>query len=521
MRKWVCGLGCAAVLSALVGSNLLADVEAPLKSAKPTADNDKNDEKPASVGKEAGTKAATAKVEKGPFKVAVTVKGILEAGDMTEVVLSPEAFTPDVRGLLTVVKAVEQGARVRQGDPLITLDFDRIDQMIKDVESDRRLSELSIKLAEEELPVLERLLPIELAAAERSKRIADEDLKYFHEVDRPLTEKAVNHSVKMSAQWLEYAKEELHQLEKMYRSKDLTEETEEIILKRQRHQVENAAFYLETSRIRRDEVLKIELPRKEVTLNENATRQGLLHEKARTTLPLQVSQKRLTLAKAKYERAKAEDRLGKLKKDRAMMAVKSPADGIVYYGKCLRGQWTTAGTIASKLQKGGVIMPDEVVLTIVKPRPLFVRATVEEKDVHLLRPEAKGKAVMVPYPDTKLPIRVESVSAIPVTPGNFEARIALELGDDDQVLMPGMACTVKVVPYLKKDALTVPATAVFTDDLDEDEHYVYLAGKGSRAEKRSVKVGKTSGGKTEILGGVNEGDEILLEKPKADQGGGS
>src|SRR5262249_13953822 len=93
--------------------------------------------------------------------------------------------------------------------------------------------------------------------------------------------------------------------------------------------------------------------------------------------------------------------------------------------------------------------------------------------------------------------------------------ISLDAVKSPDALMPGMACTVKLVPYVKADALTVPATAVITDDLDDDKQFVYLTKKDGKPEKRTVTVGKTSGGKAEITAGLQEGDEILLEKPNA------
>jgi multidrug resistance efflux pump len=497
-------IGCLALVAAalaLAGHQLSADPESkkPDKTSIPAKDT---------------PKPATHKVEKGPFKVEVAVKGTFEAENMTEISLNPEAWTPDTRGMMTVLKAVEHGTAVHKGDTLVELELDKIDQTIRDLEADRHLNDLAIKVAEEEMPTLEKSTPLELAAAERSKKLADEDLKIFLEVVRPLSEKTAHHQVKTSAQWLEYAREELRQLEKMYRSKDLTEETEEIILKRTRNMVESALFYYKTAELDRDHTLKVELPRREISLNENAVKQALALDKARATLPLTLNQKRLSLDKLKYERAKNEDRLAKLKKDREMLTVKAPCDGIVYYGKCTRGSWSTAGTMAAKLQRGGLLAPAEVILTIVQPRPLFVRATVDEKDLHWIRPEVKGKAVPTPYPDLKLPAKVVQASAVPITPGNFEARLAVDVGVDAKEIMPGMACIVKLLPY-EHEALTVPASAVFAEDFDEDKHYVYLPGKDGKPEKWSVTVGHTANGKTEIKDGLREGDEILQEKPAA------
>src|SRR5262249_35166798 len=160
------------------------------------------------------------------------------------------------------------------------------------------------------------------------------------------------------------------------------------------------------------------------------------------------------------------------------------ADGIVYYGKCDRGKWDSAAA-ASKLRVGGTLMPYEVVVTVVKSRPLFVRAVVEEKDLPHIHTGSRAKVMPATDTEVKLPAQVERVSALPITPGNFEARIAVEPGKDADALMPGMACTVKVVAYRRADAVSVPAAAVFADDLDDDRHYVYLVRKQEKPEKRA------------------------------------
>jgi multidrug resistance efflux pump len=458
-------------------------------------------------------KPPTFKVEKGPLKNEVVLKGVFESGDMAEVAVPSELWVPEVRGALTVLQAVEHGTAVHRGDTLVRLDLARIDQAIKDLESERQLTDLAIKQAEEELPVLEKTLPLELAAAERSKKIADEDLQRHVETERAFLEKTAQYEVKSAANYLQYAKEELRQLEKMYRAKDLTEETEEIILKRQRDAVERSQFYLQSAELDRDLALKLLLPRRDVSMRENAQKQALALDKAKATLPLAVRQKHLALAKLRYDRDKAGDKLSKLQKDRAVMTVKSPADGIVYYGKCSRGQWSTASGMASRLLRGGTVSADEVILTVVKPRPQFVRAAVEEKDLHLLRCGMPVKAVPVPYPDLKVPAKVAELSAIPVTPGNFEARVSLDLPQDAPAVVPGMACSVKVVAYAKPDALTLPSSAVFVEELDEDSHYVYLPSKDGVPEKRPVVIGRQSGDKTEVLKGLHEGDEVLQQKP--------
>ena len=96
--------------------------------------------------------------------------------------------------------------------------------------------------------------------------------------------------------------------------------------------------------------------------------------------------------------------------------------------------------------------------------------------------------------------------------GHFDARISVgEL--KEPLLMPAMACSVKLVPYQKSDALVIPTATVFTEDSDEDSHYVYVQGKDDSAPKVKVTLGRKSGNTVEILMGLREGDQILLEKP--------
>jgi HlyD family secretion protein len=200
------------------------------------------------------------------------------------------------------------------------------------------------------------------------------------------------------------------------------------------------------------------------------------------------------------------------------MTVRAPADGLVYYGRPERGQWSSANAAAQKLHRGGIIPPDEVFITIVAPRPVEIRATVEEKDLAALnRPnELKGRATPVSDPDLRLDARLVGIVTVPREAGKFDAIVDVELADDKTAIKPGMACSVRFTTYRKDNALTVPSGAVFEDDAtDTPSHYVYLStsDQDGKHPRRTVKTGKTASGKTEILEGLAEGDEVLASRP--------
>jgi len=378
-KKLAAGLG-VGLIGALAMPSILPTRADPVQTEAPQQPAEKPAVKPhdaSSAASPAKNKPATTKVEKGPFKIDVVLTGIFEAQRMTEVSIRPKAWAMP----LVVERAIELGRPVKRGDILVEFVRDKIDKLIEDTEVENTISELALKQAEEELPLLDKALPVDLAAAMRAKTQADEDLKRFFDIDKPDAERTVHFTVKQSVEYLEYAKEELRQLEKMYRSKDLTEETEEIILRRQRFQVDAREHYLKEAELKRDQKLKVDLPRQEERVRENAIKQAIDLEKARTLSPLNLNQKRLTAAKLKHDHSKSVAKLADLRQDREAMTVHAPADGLVYFGRCDRGHWPAAGATGQKLQKGGIIAPDEVFITVVAVRPIDIRATVDEKDL--------------------------------------------------------------------------------------------------------------------------------------------
>ena len=74
-------------------------------------------------------------------------------------------------------------------------------------------------------------------------------------------------------------------------------------------------------------------------------------------------------------------------------------------------------------------------------------------------------------------------------------------------------CKLTLVVYDKKNAITVPASAVFEDDADGKKDVVYVKVKEGKPQKRKVVVGQKTDKNWEITRGLKEGEEILLKKP--------
>ncbi len=513
MKRKICQFGCCLLVLTLLANH--PAVGAPAEDSKDPKDaksspETKDSEKPdatKSTEKPAAAKPAIHTVKKGPLKIEASLDGVFEAQNATEVILRPKVWAT-----LKVLKAAEHGTAVKRGDLLVTLDTEKIDRAIADLRAEHKIANLGVGAAEQALATLEKTTPMDLAAGLRAHQNSQDDLDYYLKVTRPLALKSAEFSLKSAEQYVEYQREEVRQLEKMYKADDLTEETEEIILKRARNALERAEFSFKRTQILHERTMKVEMPRRYLARKESAKRAALAWNDVKAGLPVALQKQRLELKKTKIVRERSEEKLNDLLADRAAMIVKAPCDGIVYYGKAVRGKFSS--TTSTEIRAGGAIAANKVFMTIVQPRPLLIRASVAEKDLGKISAGIKGTAQPTGFPDMKLSAIVNRLGTIPMSAGGFDARIAVALDSQAEAVMPGMTCKVKLVTYQNPSALTVPPQAVSTDESDERKHYVHVVGKKGKSKKRYVKVGKRTDKAVEILEGLSEGDKILSESPK-------
>ncbi len=408
------------------------------------------------------------------------------------------------------MEIVPHGAAVRKGEVLAKFDGKKLKEAIDDLELDQRLNELGIIKAEQELPRLEKSIKDSFEQAERSLAEAKVDYKNYQETDRDMIVKQIEMSLKSTSQAVENAREELRQLEKMYEADDLTEETEEIILQRQRAQVEQYEFMLERAKLSHDRNLDLYVPRNDNYEKEYLERADMAFQRAKTSLETDLNRARYDLEKAKRSRTKSLERHAKLTSDLGLLTLKAPADGVVYYGSCTDGSWSDMANLISKLKPEENAPTGSVLMTIVGPDQLYVDSSVKEAN----RPSVKvGQAAIVKPTATdspKLSAKVSELSTIPVAPGKFAMDLDLTSDDLPDWLVAGMTCKVKVTTYEKKDAIVVPKKAVHSEEEDEDEKFVWLV-DGDDVEKRSVTTGKTKGDNIEIVDGLDAGDVISLD----------
>lgn len=432
----------------------------------------------------------------------ITAKGTIEGDSRTELKVHLKSWTNP----LIVEQSIDHGTLVKKGQLLLQFDAEKLEEQVRATREDRESAALAIRLAELELPILKAQLPLDLQAAEQHMVHAAENLERFLKIDKPFEMESVAFALRSAEFSLESSREELAQLEKMYRDKDLTEETEQMILKRYKFALANAEFHLVSAKIHMEQTLKIALPRREVSTKLEAVRSELAWQKAREELPLNVRQKELALEKQRHEERRARHKLAELEQDLREMTITAPTDGILYYGRYAHGQWS--GPAAAAYLKGGTLPANEGLLTIISRGKLFLHTEVDEKEIADVKAGQPARITPTITPLRKLNGKVARVVPIPQG-GKYHVVIAITQ-DVPEALVPGMTGSARIVTHQSENALTVPSSAVF-EDSDNETFYVYRA--GDKPEKQTVKTGVIGDSKTEILDGLKEGDEILATKP--------
>lgn len=441
-------------------------------------------------------------VEEKPFTLETTLQGTFLPAQSQAVRITPKVWTD-----FPITSLVPQGATVKKGDTLIGIDSEKLDLQIAQIEQNRASAELALAQAKHELAQLEINTPRQLEDAARAEKEATENLKWYTEIGHPKEIEEAHFSVKKSEQNLAYIEEELKQLLIMYKEDDKIEETEEIILIRTRNSVEATKLAVKFTKIASEKALNTSIPRKLLGLQ-------LAHKKAQTAntaakekLPRELELKRLAVAKAIRDDAKATERLAKLKADRSMMNIQASTDGVVYYGSIENGRWSPE-TAAKILRVGGKLPAQSIVMTLIPAgSPLVLSAFTEAANLPALQGnDIQGHATTSLSRFQTIPVKLSHLADYPETNGSFRVTLQPQVPESLK-LVPGMKATANIISHSVDKALKIPAA--YITSANDGTHTVQLKLADGKTAPRQVTVGPANQDWVVITKGLDIGQVIV------------
>ncbi|HLZ91249.1 MAG TPA: efflux RND transporter periplasmic adaptor subunit [Candidatus Acidoferrum sp.] len=234
------------------------------------------------------------------------------------------------------------------------------------------------------------------------------------------------------------------------------------------------------------------IPRREVEAAEVALAQARSqNEQAQKQLAdLQRLGKEQQLKSAQGSKESAEGKYRGATAQLSYSLIKSPIDGVITDRPLYEGDLATA---------------NQPILTVMNLSRLIGKAHIPQAEAAQLK-VGNAAELMVPGLDEPVKGAVTLVSPA-LDPGSTTIEVWVEARKPNPALKPGMTVAISMVSKMAKDAIVVPAEAVFKTE--EGASYVLLAGSDEKAHQKTVQVGIRSANQAQVLSGINEGDPVI------------
>jgi len=212
-------------------------------------------------------------------------------------------------------------------------------------------------------------------------------------------------------------------------------------------------------------------------------------------LNLQAQEAQVAVAKANVAAQEAQVKVARQQKK--YLSVLAPFDGVVTkrnvnIGDLVQGD-ATSGTFMF------TVMESEVIRT---------QVYVPQDQAFGLAPGVKAVVRVPELPGRTFPGTVTRV-AYALQPGTRTLLAEIDIENPDEVLTPGLYCTVELYIPRKTPSLLVPASAII---FDQNGMQVAVVKDGT-AHIQTITVARDLGTDIEVRDGVKEGDEVILNPP--------
>ncbi len=221
------------------------------------------------------------------------------------------------------------------------------------------------------------------------------------------------------------------------------------------------------------------------------------------------SQKNLAASEADYKIALANlnaaeknlHTLGFNEEDVEKLATSHEISPTIYLSASIRGR-----VVKREAVVGAMVDQSNDLFTIMDLSTLWIDADIYEKDLSLIKIGENVEVTVPSYPREVFMGKVAFISDL----FNEETRtitVRTEVANKDSKLKVGMFANIKIYTTAAKEALVVPVKAI----LDVGEEKIVFVREGNAFRLKIVEAGNTLDNFTEILSGLKEGEEVVLE----------
>lgn len=249
----------------------------------------------------------------------------------------------------------------------------------------------------------------------------------------------------------------------------------------------------------RDSIASIERDLEEMDRNnpiELASAQTSIKDKEYSLEKLKSGPEALDIKSQEFSIKQKQDALSDAVKKLEDYTIRAPFDGVI----------TTID-----LKKGDQLSSNAAVTTIITKQNL-AEITLNEVDVAKVKVGQKVNLTFTAIEDLNITGEVAEIDSIgTVSQGVVNYAVKIAFDTQDERIKPQMSVTATITTDQKFDILVVPNSAVKTEN---EKNYIEIINSENQnsqtPEKKYIEVGLSNDTNTEILSGLNEGDQIII-----------
>lgn len=311
----------------------------------------------------------------------------------------------------------------------------------------------------------------------------------------------------LSAEELSLAQNQLDGTERLA-TKDFVTQTE---LETDRMKVRRSEINQDAATTALDLFIKYEFPKQSELLLSDY--EEALRNMERTQ-KLAVS--KLAQAHAKLRSAEAQYELKRQRRDELLEQIDNTQivaerQGMVVYG----GDSGRRYSRDEQIQEGTTVRERQEIITIPDMTRMGAKVNIHESSIKLVKVGQRALVRVDAYPEERIDGQVVKVDVLPDSQNrwlNPDLKVygtTIAIDGIHEWLKPEMNAEIEILVDVLEDIVYVPVQAVMTSKGEK----VCFVQKGSGVERRVVETGKFNNEFIEIVGGLEEGEDVFLRRP--------
>jgi HlyD family secretion protein len=201
--------------------------------------------------------------------------------------------------------------------------------------------------------------------------------------------------------------------------------------------------------------------------------------------------KEQAIKSAQGSRLSAEGTMRSAEAQLSYSMIRSPIDGVVTDRPLYAGDLATA---------------NQPILTVMNLSRLIAKSHIPQTEAATLK---GGDAAQLKVPGLDEPVNGKVTLVSPaLDPGSTTIEVWVEASKPNPALKPGMTVQLRMTSKTVKDAIVVPASAVFKNPEGQAD-YVVIAGADQKAHWQTVELGVRNADNVQVVTGLNAGAPVI------------